>query len=99
VGNAHLLFQLRVHSQLKNDGLEPQRRDVEGGPFSAVAPDAIPTPPYRSGGYAASCGGMRRCSAHCGVKRGNLYAEQGRIGDERRSCALKISGKLLEFRR
>lgn len=31
-----------------------------------------------------------------GVKRGNLYAEQGGIGDECLSGALSVSGKLLE---
>jgi len=30
------------------------------------------------------------------MKRGNLYAEQGKIGDERWSGALKVSGMLLE---
>jgi len=33
------------------------------------------------------------------MKRGNLYVEQGQIGDERSSGAPKVSGKLLEFRR
>jgi len=37
--------------------------------------------------------------ARAGVKRGNLYAEQGGIGDERLSGAPKVSGKLLEPRR
>jgi hypothetical protein len=43
-----------------------------------------------------------------GVKRGNLYAEQGKIGDERKSGVFlpvsnsrqkEVSGKLLESRR
>jgi len=35
----------------------------------------------------------------CEMKRGNLYAEQGKVGDERWSGARSISGKLLELRR